>query len=114
MTIKKKSTSTSCSTPTITEVGRRSVLAGKRGVKRIHVNQHMIRANTKDDEDRPIFTCKAGKANYRGHEIQIHGPSVLVYPERPPGCGARVWIETLSPVSILEYTEEITTVTEVT
>ena len=111
---KKKLTSTNCSIPTRTKGERCSVLAGKRGVKRIHVNQHMIRANTKDDEDRPIFTCKAGKDNYRGHEIQIHGPSVLVYPEKPLGCGARVWIETLSPVSILEYAEEITTVTEVT
>jgi hypothetical protein len=110
---KKKLTSTNCSIPRRTREERCSVLAGKRGVKRIHVNQHMIRANTKDDEDRPIFTCKAGKENYRGHEIQIHGPSVLVYPEKPLGCGARVWIETLSPVSILEYAEEITTVTEV-
>ena len=110
---KKKLTSTNCSIPTRTKEERCSVLAGKRGVKRIHVNQHMIRANTKDDEDRPIFTCKSGKENYRGHEVQIHGPSVLVYPEKPLSCGARVWIETLSPVSILEYAEEITTVTEV-
>jgi len=109
----KKLTSTNCSIPMRTKDERCSVLAGKRGVKRIHVNQHMIRANTKDDEDRPIFTCKAGKENYRGHEVQIHGPSVLVYPEKPLGCGARVWIETLAPVSILEYAEEITTVTEV-
>ena len=109
----KKLTSTNCSIPMRTKDERCSVLAGKRGVKRSQVNQHMIRANTKDDEDRPIFTCKAGKENYRGHEVQIHGPSVLVYPEKPLGCGARVWIETLAPVSILEYAEEITTVTEV-
>ena len=111
---KKKSILTNCSIPMRTREERCSVLAGKRGVKRIHVNQHMIRANTKDEEDRPIFTCKAGKDNYRGHEVQIHGPSVLVYPSKPLSCGARVWIETLSPVSILEYAEEITTVTEVT
>ena len=111
---KKKSISTNCSTLTRTKEERCSVFAGKRGVKRIHVNQHMIRANTKDDEDRPIFTCKAGTDNYRGHEVQIHGPSVLVYPEKPLSCGARVWIETLSPVSILEYAEDVTTVTEVT
>lgn len=113
--MKKKSTSINCSIPTKTKTktNRCSFYAGKRGVKRIHVNQHNIKANNKDDTDRPIFTCKAGKNNFYGHEVQIHGPSVLVYPSKPLGCGARVWIETLSPVSIVKYEEGDLTVTEV-
>jgi hypothetical protein len=110
---KRKSISTSYSIPKTTKDERCSIFHGKRGVKRIHVNQHMIRANNKDDEDRPIFTCKSGKDNHRGHEVHIHGPSVLVYPAKPLGCGARVWIETLSSVSIVEYTSKATNIIEV-
>jgi len=72
----------------------------QKGVKRIHVNQHHIRANLKDDQNRPVFTCKTGKENLYGHEIEIHGPSVLVYSEKPLSCGARCWIETISEVTI--------------
>ena len=102
---KTKSISTPCSTQKTTTLNSRSsALAGQRGIKRLHVNQHNIRANIKDDEDRPIFTWKAGKNNYYGHEVDIHGPSTLVYPEKPMSCGARVWIETVSPVTIRTYT----------
>ena len=31
---------------------------GQKGVKRLHVNQHNMRANMKDADNRPIFTCK--------------------------------------------------------
>ena len=73
---------------------------GQKGVKRIHVNQHNLRANIKDGEDRPIFTCKAGSSNHYGHHVEIHGPSVLIYPANPLSCGARAWIETTSPITV--------------
>jgi hypothetical protein len=103
---KKKSISTPCLTPKTTS--RSSAYAGQRRVKRLHVNQHNIRANIKDDVDRPIFTCKASGNNYYGHEVDIHGPSTLVYPDKPLSCGARVWIETVSPVTIRTYTGDDT------
>lgn len=74
----------------------------RKGVKRIHVNQHHIRANLKDDENRPVFTCKVGTQNLYGHEVQIHGESTLVYSNKPLNCGARCWIETVSPITITE------------
>ena len=70
--------------------------------KRIHVNQHNIRANLKDGGDRPIVTCKTYKQNLYGHEVHIGGPSTVIYPEKQLSCGARVWIETESEVIVLD------------
>ncbi len=67
---------------------------------RIHVNQHNIRANLKDQGERPVITVKDYRANRKGHEAAIidrGGTQVakIVYsPQKPLNCGARVWIET--------------------
>jgi hypothetical protein len=68
--------------------------------KRIHVNQHNIRANAKG-ADLPIFTVKTYKANLKGNRVLIQGDSELVYsPDKPLACGAKVWIETDAEVII--------------
>lgn len=69
-------------------------------LKRIHVNQHNIRANAKaGNQDLPIYTIKTYKENIRAHEIQILGPSVMVYrPDKPLSCGAKCWMETTAKV----------------
>jgi hypothetical protein len=70
-------------------------------LKRIHVNQHIIRANRRDNANAPPVTIKTYKANVKGHEVRIDGPSRLVYaPEHPLSCGARLWVETDAPVSV--------------
>ena len=72
-------------------------------LKRIHVNQHNIKANAKDGGSRPVMTVKTYKENVVCDEVHIDGPSTLVYrPDRPLSCGARVWIETKAPVHILK------------
>lgn len=64
-------------------------------IKRIHVNQHNIRANAKDGFNRPCITVKTYKDNTYGHEVEILGKSKVVYrPDKPLSCGAKVWIET--------------------
>jgi len=69
----------------------------------IHVNQHNIRANTKDQGDRPVITCKTYKSNTYAHEVNIKGPCRVVYsPDKPLSCGARVWIETKAEVEVVE------------
>jgi hypothetical protein len=69
--------------------------------KRIHVNQHRIRSNKWDDVNDPVITVKTYKGNTYGHEIEIDGPSKLIYsPCKPLSCGARVWIETESKVIV--------------
>ena len=64
-------------------------------MKRIHVNMHKVRANKKHGTNEPVLTIKEGKSNTYCHEVDILGPSKLVYrPNKPLSCGARVWIET--------------------
>lgn len=75
-------------------------------IKRIHVNQHHIRANAKG-ADLPVFTVKTYKDNIKGDEVHISGPSSVVYrPDKPLACGAKVWIETTAPV-VVYHKEEI-------
>lgn len=67
--------------------------------KIIHVNQHKIKANTKNGTDDPVLTVKTYKDNEYAHEAVIKtkdGSEIarLVYrPHKPLSCGARVWIE---------------------
>ena len=69
----------------------------------IHVNQHVVRANTKNGETNPVLTVKTYKDNRYAHDVNIKGPSRVVYsPDKPLSCGARVWIETESEIEILE------------
>lgn len=72
----------------------------KEGIlKRIHVNQHHIRANLKDDGNRPVFTIKTSKDNIKTDRVEINGPSTLLYsPDKPLSCGAKCWIETKSEI----------------
>ena len=70
-------------------------------MKRIHVNMHKVRANKKHGTNEPVLTIKEGKTNTYCHEVDILGPSKLVYrPNKPLSCGARVWIETTASVMI--------------
>ena len=69
--------------------------------KRIHVNMHIIRKNNKTGERNPVLTVKTSKSNQYAHEVQIDGPSKVIYsPDKPLSCGARVWIETDSEVKL--------------
>jgi hypothetical protein len=68
-------------------------------LKRIHVNQHIIRANQRTGARVAPITIKTYRANIRAHAVDIDGPSRLVYaPDRPLSCGARLWVETRADV----------------
>ena len=72
-------------------------------IKRIHVNQHVIKRNQKTGEKKPVLTVKTSKSNDYGHEVKINGDSKVIYsPDKPLSCGARVWIETYAEVEIYE------------
>jgi len=67
----------------------------------IHVNQHAIKANGKNGTNNPVLTIKTYKSNQYAHEVEIKGPSKVVYsPDKPLSCGAKVWIETECEVVI--------------
>lgn len=72
--------------------------------KYIHVNQHVIRSNKKHGKDDPVITIKQGSKNMYCHEVEIKGPSRVMYGgnNKPLlNCGARVIIETESDVEIV-------------
>ena len=69
--------------------------------KRIHINQHIIRKNNKEGTNDPVITVKTYKSNNYGSEVEILGPSKVIYsPNKPLSCGAKVWIETDAPVNV--------------
>ena len=79
-------------------------------MKRIHVNQHEIKHNTKTGENRPVLTCKLSSANHKANTIQVLDDDnnvvlTLGYSNNPLACGARVWIETKIAVRLLEEGE---------
>lgn len=75
--------------------------------KIIHVNQHIIKSNKKNQKIDPVFTVKQGKANDKANQVVILGPSTVVYkPHKPLKCGATAWIETNSDVQITKEIKE--------
>ena len=67
----------------------------------IHVNQHIIKSNRKNKEDKPVLTCKTYKQNLYGNTVEFTGNSRVVYrPDKPLSCGAHVWIETDQPIVV--------------
>ena len=75
--------------------------------KIIHVNQHVIKSNFKNNENNPVLTCKTYKDNNYANEVLIFdkfGEEVakIVYrPNNPLSCGAKVWIETQNEIKII-------------
>lgn len=74
---------------------------------RIHVNQHHIRSNKSNGTNLPVITVKRGRKNIYCNQVEILGPSKIVYcgsgDEKPIlSCGARVVIETESEVKIID------------
>ena len=102
----------SCWAIPVYEKGMPSVIRGTRGPKPrwksyranaktiIHAYKNHI--GKKDDKGiylAPIAVKNSSKGNYSAYEIDIPGPSKLIYnPEHPSPCGAKLWIETLYQV----------------
>lgn len=74
---------------------------------RIHVNQHNIRSNKSKDTNLPVITIKQGRRNTYCNEVEILGPSRIIYggsgrDSKPlMSCGARVVIETEAEIKII-------------
>lgn len=69
----------------------------------IHVNQQKIRKNIHNHQSlEPVISIKQGKKDICCHEVEILGPSRLVYqPHNPIHCGARLWLEVDPGVKII-------------
>lgn len=82
----------------------------------IHVNQHRIKSNAKNNLCEPVITCKTYKENNYGHEAIIkdkEGNVVAVVrysPDKPLSCGAKVWVEIDSKngsVDVLNFEKDL-------
>jgi len=70
--------------------------------KIIHVNRQHIATNAKDGGNRPVYTIKMnGKTRY-AREVEILGPSKMVYDGSHLKCGARAWIETEAEINLMD------------
>ena len=74
----------------------------------IHVNQHIIKSNSKYGETNPVITCKTYKSNDYAKEVELLDNNrnvvakVIYSPDKPLACGAKVWIETLNQINIIK------------
>jgi len=75
----------------------------------IHVNRQHIAKNAKDGGNRPVYTIKMrgfGLKSYEvtryAREVEILGPSKMVYNGSQLNCGARAWIETDGPLVMID------------
>ena len=79
-------------------------IGNRKGAKKvIHVNQAMIAHNRKNPKKlaKPPITIQTSKGSIRASNMEIEGPSELIYrPLDPLTCGARLWIETTAPVKL--------------
>jgi hypothetical protein len=75
-------------------------------LKRIHVNRHIVRSNSKNNLNEPVLTVKTSKSNNLAHKVEILGDTgevvatVIYRPEKPMDCGATVWIETKNEIRL--------------
>lgn len=67
----------------------------------IHVNRQHLAMNAKDDGDRQVYTIKQGSKTRYAQEVEINGPCRLVYNKNQLKCGARAWIETDAPITLI-------------
>lgn len=82
-------------------------------IKRLHVNMHVIRDNTKTGARNPPLTCKTGGKNLKASQIDIVDKdgavvaSIVYRPDDPLDCGARVWITSHAEVLVYENVDVI-------
>ena len=69
----------------------------------VHVNQHIIKSNHKNNENKPVITIKQGGKTLYAWGVDFKGSSKLEYHESDPlSCGARVWISTNDDIILLD------------
>lgn len=73
----------------------------------VHVNTQKIKQNQKQLKKDPVITVKRGSSNQYGHEVEIPGGCRVVYRPDSPKCGARVWIESLYEVRVIDLSTRI-------
>jgi hypothetical protein len=75
-------------------------------MKIIHINRNIIQSNAKHGKSDPVCRVEEDGLVTYCMEVQINGPSRLVYnPDKPRACGAKLWIETEAQLVLMEPKE---------
>lgn len=75
----------------------------KKPVTKIHVDPNVVQNNMETGKDDPVLVIRTKDGMFEAHELEIKGPSKLVYKKnRPLPGGTRVWIETTSEVKVIK------------
>ncbi len=74
------------------------------GITRIHVNKQAIARNKQGEVPEPVISVKSSAGNTYGYQVNINGPSRIIYrPQKPINGGAKLWVETYSQVEVIQY-----------
>ena len=74
----------------------------------LHINQHVIKSNSKNDENNPVITCKTYKTNEYAHQAIIYDKDnnevcrIVYSKDKPLSCGAKVYIQTDNRVELIK------------
>ena len=69
-------------------------------IKRIHVNQNLLRRAMKGEDVLP-YIVRYGGSSWSCRDFEIDGPAKGVNSiHKPLSCGARLWIETTSSMTL--------------
>lgn len=77
--------------------------------RKIHINQHKIKANKKTGKRDPVITVKTYKDNTYMSQAYLRDDhdkvvaKIIYSPDKPLSCGATVWIETELNVTAEEH-----------
>ena len=58
--------------------------------------------NAKDGGNRPVYTIKEGSTVRYAREVEITGPSKMVYDGKQLACGARAWLTTDADLNLVD------------
>jgi hypothetical protein len=73
----------------------------------LHINQHIIKSNSKNNENNPVITCKTYKTNEYAHQAIIYDKDnnevcrIVYSKDKPLSCGAKVYIQTDNRVELI-------------
>jgi hypothetical protein len=63
-------------------------------IKRVHVDQAVIRRNRKDGRNAPALTVQTSAGPIKARSVSFGHGAKLIQRRKPLKCGARVFIET--------------------
>lgn len=74
----------------------------------IHINQHVLKRNSKTGERKRVITAKTYKSNTKANHLAILDDSgnivaeIIYSPDKPLKCGAKCWVETTKKIKVLD------------